>query len=282
MSFSKACILLVLFVLEGCGKNDPTAALAQGANLPGLVHAANAPIFDTAGNSYTELVLSNGIWKIHDNGNWQTAGWTENEIHTALKDVDHHRQILLSAEGNTAFADIRKAVRGAARAGFPRVDFLVSTGSGDGKNHAFFLKLGLTDGSEMPFKIEPFMISLDAEGSVFTGLGPSKRLMDTNPADHSLPKLNSQLELYTNAGKAAQCQPLCQVYADPAVNYQRVTDLFSRFHAHGLATIIFIDLNTHIETTCGGMGDGPRQHMNSQPLPSAPSDQPRAIGKMPR
>lgn len=123
------------------------------------------------------------------------------------------------------------------------------------------------------------MISLDAEGSVSTGSGAPKQSMDSDPADHALPKLNSLLDLYATAAKAAQCQPLCQVYADPAVNYQRVIDLFSRFHAHGIR-IRFTDLNTHIETTCRGMGDGQRlQDLKSKPPPTAPSAQPRMIEK---
>lgn len=146
MSFSKVSILLVFFVLAGCGKNEPSTALAQGNHLPGLVHAANAPIFDVTRKSYTEMVLSNGIWKIHDGGKWRADGRTEDVIHTALKDTDHERQILISAEGNTVFDDIKKAVRGAARAGFPKVYFLVSTGSGDGKNHAFCLDFPLAGG----------------------------------------------------------------------------------------------------------------------------------------
>jgi len=280
MSFSKVSILLVLFVLAGCGKNEPSTALAQGAHLPGLVHAANAPIFEADGKSYTETVHSNGTWKIYDGGNWRADGRTEDEIHTALKDTDHERQILISAWGDTAFDDIRKAVRGAARAGFPRVDFLVSTGSGDGKNHAFFLDFPLAGGADIQPNIMPFQIFLDAKGAVFTGSGAAQELMDSDPTNHALPKLNSQLEMYSNAARAAQCQPLCQVYADPAVNYQRVIDLFSRFHAHGLTTIIFSDLNTHIETTCGGMGDGQRlQDLKSKPRPPAPSAQPRPIEK---
>lgn len=288
MSLSKIPIVLALCILAGCGKNEPGTTLAQGANLPGLVLASNAPIFEVTGKPYTEIVLIDGTWKIHDEAKWQADGRSEDEIHEALQlrfkahqSSGNEPKILISAAGNTAFKEITKAVRGAARSGFPRVDFLVSNGLTSRVNHAFHLDLPLAGGLVRDREIEPFMFYLDAKGVVFTGSGPGRATMDTDPTDRALPKLNSLLEMYAAAVKAAASPPICQMYANPAVAYQRVIDLFSIFHKHGIITIQFTDLNAHIETTCGEMRDlkRRREDLKIKPRSPAPSSQPRPIGK---
>jgi len=89
--------------------------------------------------------------------------------------------------------------------------------------------------------IDPFFISLDATGTVYSGAGAARSLLDSDPADHSLPKLNSVLEMYAAAARAASSRPRCMVSYDSAVPYQRVIDLMARFHEHGISDIGFID-----------------------------------------
>jgi biopolymer transport protein ExbD len=116
------------------------------------------------------------------------------------------------------------------------VDFLVSTGVPSRKIHSYRLHLPKGPTSD----IQPLLITLDARGLVFTGTGPDRRLHDTDPADHSLLKLNNLLEVYAAAARAAESEPLVQVHADPAVNYQRFIDLFARFHEHRITDIVLL------------------------------------------
>jgi hypothetical protein len=231
-------VVLGMLICAGCGK-DPHAEQARGHALPDLVFAANAPVFDTGGIPYVETVWIDGIWKVHDDGVWRADCRSEDEIHKIMQEIWEKRpdsRILISAGGGTALREIVNLVRGSARVGFWRMDFLVSTRVPKRKIHSFRLHLPTGPTSS----IEPLLITLDARGLVSSGTGSDRRLHDTDPANHALPKLNKKLEVYAAAARLAESGLFVQVYADPAVNYQRLIDLFARFHEHRITDIALL------------------------------------------
>jgi biopolymer transport protein ExbD len=283
-------LLLGILMLAGCEKQanveivNAPAELAQGYTLSDLVFAANAPVFNPVETSYVEAVRSEGAWDIHAQGEIKGPCRSEDEIYQAVGELlgtqgtQGEPRIVISAERDTPFAEIRTMVRGAAKAGFGRVDFLVSTASQKRVNHTFPLELPAADGGGPAYDIEPFMVSVDEKGQVLMGLGAGRTMLDSDPEDHTLPKLGSTLELFSAAARAAQCQPYCMVHVDAAARYQRVIDVLSRFNGHQIARIIFTDFTDVLETTCEGMNFGQKERLDLlkiKPLPSGPSSQTR-------
>lgn len=249
MQKAAIAMLLGMLMCAGCGKHSDAkkaAERARGHALPDLVFAANAPLFDAGGIPYAEAVWIDGIWKIHDGGVWRADCRSDDEIYKAMQEIWEKRQdsrILISAGGSTAFREIKNVIKGSARAGFRRLDFLVTTGVPSPANHSFRLRLATADERLIQPDIDPLFIVLDARGAVYTGIGSDQVLLDTDTADHALPILKNMLELYATAAKAAKARLFLQVHADPAVNYQRVIDVFSRFYEHRIMDIQFTDLN---------------------------------------
>jgi biopolymer transport protein ExbD len=130
-------------------------------------------------------------------------------------------------------------------------------------------------------EIEPMLITLDAKGRTFVGSGDSRTMLDSDPTDHTLPMLHSQLALFSAAAKAANCQAPCMLYVEGTAPYQRVIDVLSRFHANDIGRIIFIDLTDlgdDSTTTCRGMNFDHQERMEqlrNKPKPTAPSAQSR-------
>lgn len=251
MQKAAVAMLLGTLMCAGCGKHpdaEQASQRARGHALPDLVFAANAPLFDAGGIPYAEAVWIDGIWKIHDGGVWRTDCRSDDEIYRGMQEIRDKRQdsrILISAGGSTAFREIANVIRGSARAGFWRMDFLVATGAPSRKIHSFLLNMPTADGSEMD--IEPLLITLDARGAVYTGTGPDRILHDTDQADHALPKLNELLEIYAGAARAAASQPVILVHADPEVNYQRVINVMARCHELRITDIMFAQVNSALD-----------------------------------
>lgn len=90
--------------------------------------------------------------------------------------------------------------------------------------------------------IEPFLISVDANGAVSTGLGADQVTLDTDVAVRSLPLLDAQLKLYKDGVVASGQQPLVQVYASPDATQQRVIDVLNSLSGQGISAVTFTDL----------------------------------------
>ena len=241
-------VVLGMLICAGCEK-APHPEQARGHSLADLVFAANAPVFDAGGIPYVEAVWIDGIWKIHDGGVWRADCRSDDEIYKAMDEIWEKRQdsrILISAGGGTAFRDISQVVRNSVRAGFRRLDFLVATGVPSPANHSIRLKLAPVDHGMQP-DIEPFIIVLDAQGAIYTGIGPGQILHDTDTTDHALPKLNNMLEMFSSAARSTGSRPFLQVHADPAVSYQRVIDVFAQLYKHRIKDIMFTDLNPSMD-----------------------------------
>jgi biopolymer transport protein ExbD len=287
--WKKYAILLLsaLLIQTGCEKREVVentnvpVELARGHSLPGLVFAANAPVFDPGRDSYLEAVRSEGVWHFHFQGEMRGPCRSEDEIHQSISEFRIKQgdpRIVISAECDTPFAEIRTMVRGAARAGFGRVDFLVFSASERCRNQTFSLELPAVDGSGQPDDIEPLLVSVDDNGQIYIGRGPSRVLQDSDPEDHALPKLANTLELLSTAARAAQCQPFCMLHLNSAASYQRLIDVLSRFHEYQITRIWFTDFVYGHDTTCNGMNFDRIERMEllkSKPRPMPPSSHPR-------
>ncbi|HSP43571.1 MAG TPA: hypothetical protein VLO11_11915 [Luteolibacter sp.] len=209
-----------------------------------------------------EAVGIDGVWKIHDGGVWIADGSDETGISRIMEEIKAKRpdsRILISAGKNTAFREIETLVRGVTSAGLTGINFLVASGSQKPETHAFQLDLPKIGDEEYPIPYDPFFVRLDAQGAVCSGIGNSSSMLDPPDADHSLPGLNSILELFASAARAAETQGICQVYIEPAASYQRAIDLMSRFHEH---RILMRFTNFRIERE--------KPPIKSKPKPSPP------------
>ncbi len=234
---TRAAAIIGIIFLAACGKPIITT---HGSKLPDLVFAAKAPVFDPGGAPFVEAVWADGVWKIHDGGEWIADGKDEDGISKIMKEVQDKRpesRILISADKKTSFGDVRTMVRGAASAGFWRLDFLVSTGIPDSGNHAFPFEHERME-ARYHFESEPVFIKLDAEGAVYTGIGPKSQMLDDAAAHYTLPELNNYLDNLAAAVQATGYELGCEFLPDPAVNHQRVIDVFSRLHEHGITDVI--------------------------------------------
>jgi biopolymer transport protein ExbD len=90
--------------------------------------------------------------------------------------------------------------------------------------------------------IDPMYIRIEANGSIFTGLGPDQLAMDSDVSVRQLPLLLAQLDMYASAARAANATPLVQIHADDEASQQRVIDVLNALAAVDIHTITFTDL----------------------------------------
>ena len=276
-------LCLTLLCLGSCRK-APTIPV-HGLLIENLPTTANAPVFSPAKQSFTEALLENGHWKIFHNGQLLQPDLLNDEEYGRFKAAREQSitqgntpALLISAPGETRFREIRNIVREAARAGFPEVWFLDSNPPSQPEPTAFHLSFPGVTAEIGPPQIEPFFIQITSENIIYTGTGSSRALLDRDAADHSLPKLNQQLELYAAAARAANCSVVLQVHVDTESTYQRLIDLMSRFHAHQITHIMFIDIDDVASSTCEGMNferNKRLEHLKTKAAipPSAPARQ---------
>ncbi len=96
-------------------------------------------------------------------------------------------------------------------------------------------------GSGQP-EIEPMFIRIEANGAIFTGTGTSQQPMDSDLTVRELPLLRSQLDLYASAARAANSNPLVQIYADGEASQQRVIDVLNALAGVNINSVTFTDL----------------------------------------
>jgi biopolymer transport protein ExbD len=205
-----------------------------------LVFVEDAPKFELGGTAYVKVVWKEGVWGIFEKGELYAQGRTDAEINKVFKELrekEEGARFVIVAGGEVTLGDIKKVMRGAAKAGFLRVDFLVRSGEEKGANHSFHVNLPDEDEVERQYQIEPLFIRLDAKGGVFNGSGPHSTLLDNDLADHAMPKLGEHLKLYSAAARAAGHVALCHVYGEDSVGYERVVHLMALIHKHQITEI---------------------------------------------
>lgn len=95
--------------------------------------------------------------------------------------------------------------------------------------------------SEQP-DIEPLFIRVEANGALSTGTGAAQQAMDSDPDVRDVPLLRSQLQLYSDAARAANSKPIVQIYVDGEATQQRVIDVLNALAGVGISSVTFTDL----------------------------------------
>lgn len=90
--------------------------------------------------------------------------------------------------------------------------------------------------------IEPLFIRIEANGALYTGVGTSQQAMDGDVSVREVPLLKSQLDIYSQAARAANSKPLVQIYADGQATQQRVIDVLNALASVGINSVTFTDL----------------------------------------
>ncbi|MCX6872902.1 MAG: biopolymer transporter ExbD [Verrucomicrobia bacterium] len=90
--------------------------------------------------------------------------------------------------------------------------------------------------------IVPLFIKIDAGGVIYTGVGASQQVLDTDASSRSLPMLAGQLDMYASAARSANSEPLVQLWADSGSTEQRVIDVLNALAAQGIQSVTFTDL----------------------------------------
>jgi len=74
------------------------------------------------------------------------------------------------------------------------------------------------------------------------GLGELEEPLDTNVDSRDLPMLKERLDVYVNSVKAADKEPVVQVWADGEVTQQRIVDVLNCLSSVAIKNITFTNL----------------------------------------
>jgi biopolymer transport protein ExbD len=238
----KSAAFAFLLILSGCHKNAASVAKSHGSSLPDLATAEGAPLFATE-QPYTEIVRTGDVWQVYDRGKSLGEQRLDDEGVGVFKQAyeqvrlrNGEGAIHLAAGGKAAFGEIGSAIRAVAKAGFWRIDFLVRSPAQSGIR-ALRLDLPVPDGTGPPAGIEPLLIRILADGSIYEGAGESRRKLEGAAGTSSLgTNLKSFAEMARREGKT----PWVQVYPDRECSYQRVIDVMDGLHAQGISRVYFL------------------------------------------
>lgn len=91
-------------------------------------------------------------------------------------------------------------------------------------------------------ELDPIFIRIDANGLISTGVGTSVQPLDSDVNVREVPMLRAQLDLYASTARAANKDPLVQVYAEGEASQQRVIDVLNALAAVNITSVTFTDL----------------------------------------
>lgn len=90
--------------------------------------------------------------------------------------------------------------------------------------------------------IQPMFIRVDSTGAIYTGVGNSQQVLDTDAASRDVPLLVGQLEFYSNNARASNQTPLVQIQVDNEAQQQRVIDVLNALAGAEINSVTFTDL----------------------------------------
>jgi biopolymer transport protein ExbD len=90
--------------------------------------------------------------------------------------------------------------------------------------------------------IQPMFIKIDVNGSIYLNSGPAQEILDTDTSSRELPQLSQRLEMYASAARAADSQPLVQIYVEGDAKQQRVVDVLNALAMENIEKVTFTDL----------------------------------------
>lgn len=239
----KFVAIALLSSLPSCREQAVMISTPEGMALADLVTADESPVFATE-PPYTEVVDSGGVWQVHDDGKLLGAGRPGGELSERLKEAmqrvrnrNGEERLLLAAGGTTPFSEVRSVIREAAKAGFWRLEFLVRSSAETGIR-SLRVDLPTMDGRGNPWPGEPNMIQIRSDGSIHVGTGPNRISLESSSGTEHLDAYCSSIQ--QNAIKSKSSPPV-QIYADFEAPFQRVIDVLSGLHTHGISNVYFID-----------------------------------------
>ena len=96
--------------------------------------------------------------------------------------------------------------------------------------------------SDAQLEIQPMFIKIDANGSIYLNPGSAQEILDTDTTSHDLPQPTQRLEMYASAARAADSQPLVQLYVEGDAKQQRVVDVLNALAHQEIEKVTFTDL----------------------------------------
>lgn len=96
--------------------------------------------------------------------------------------------------------------------------------------------------SDVQPEIQPMFIKIDENGAIYVNAGAAQEILDTDTTVRELPMLGQRLEMYATAAKAADSQPLVQLYVDGDAEHQRVVDVLDALASYQIDKVTFTDL----------------------------------------
>ncbi|MGB6223075.1 MAG: hypothetical protein WBG04_18745 [Haloferula sp.] len=244
--------------------------------LEGLVESYGAPSLDLQDGGLIEILKGEEGWMCYDRGRFQASCRNQEELINRFHDLrDRHclqgfeTKLVVSAQAETPFREIREVVRTAAKSGICDIRFLVDQVNGVSKPSALPLSLALAAGCAVPPEIEPFFIIVDADEKVSVGTGPARVVMDRDRADRTLTHLDRSLWAFHRVAAATSSVALVQIYVAPSASYQRMIDVLACVKWNKIDRPHFTDI----------LDDGPVLGCSGLPMPDLrlkPLAKPRA------
>ncbi len=97
------------------------------------------------------------------------------------------------------------------------------------------------DGRNPEVEVDPYLIRIDADGSIFNGADVDRTPLDTDASVRDLPLLKASLEFYRQGTRAAGEESLVVIDADGEVTSQRVVDVLNTLAGLKMDKITFSD-----------------------------------------
>lgn len=94
---------------------------------------------------------------------------------------------------------------------------------------------------DTPVKLDPKIITIEGNGTIFTGAKANRIPMDTDPNLRNVPKLLAELNHYYHTARAIGSTPLVQIHADNDASHQRVLDVINALTKTGITHVTFTD-----------------------------------------
>ncbi len=101
---------------------------------------------------------------------------------------------------------------------------------------------GRTPGSSEPSPLQPGLIRVEDNGTVYWGAPDNQILIDSDINNHNLGTLVEQLKTLKINAEALNAKPVVQLWVENGVPHQRVVDVINALTAAGIQTVALSDI----------------------------------------
>ena len=95
-------------------------------------------------------------------------------------------------------------------------------------------------------EIQPMFIKIDENGHIYANTGSAQEVLDTDTSNtdaaRRLPLLSQRIDLYNQAAKSGNSQPLVQLFVEGNAKHQRVVDVLNVLAKFKIDKVTFTDL----------------------------------------